>query len=378
LYLSNPKSGGDSLSFFECNKLKMRATIAVISDLSTDMRVQKQALLLTDMGYTVTLIGRYTGKSPSLFLPRVRIKRLRVLFRRGPLMYILFNVSLLLRLLTRRSDLYVANDLDTLVPCYSASRLFGKSLVYDAHEYFTGQYGLEQRKFKYSVWKKVERRLVPKVRHMITVSNSIADLYRKAYNRNNLRVGEEDLLVVYQGSGINPGRGVMELINAMTMLERIRLIITGSGDMIEEVKHAVSYKGLGNNVIFLPRMKWEEMMQFTMCCDAGLSLDPDSCINQRFSLPNKLFDYIAAGIPAIVSPLPEVSAVVDRYACGLILSHVTPYTIAGALERLRDDRGLLAELKEKALEARKVLNWENERVKEQEFFRNVIETKRHK
>ena len=376
----------------------MRATIAVISDLSTDMRVQKQALLLTDMGYAVTLIGRYTGKSPSLFLPRVRVKRLKVLFRRGPLMYILFNASLLLRLLARRSDLYVSNDLDTLIPCYSVSRLFGKSLVYDAHEYFTGQYGLAERKLQYTVWKKVERRLLPKVRHMITVSNSIAGLYREeygvdpvvimnvapstdeliAYNRNNLRVREEDLLVVYQGSGINPGRGVMELINAMTMLERIRLIITGSGDMIEEVKHAVTYKGLGSNVIFLPRMKWEEMMQFTMCCDVGLSLDPDNCINQRFSLPNKLFDYIAAGIPAVVSPLPEVSAVVRRYSCGLILSHVTPYTIAGALERLRDDRDLLAELKEKAVEARKVLNWENERVKEQEFFRNVIEAKRHR
>jgi glycosyltransferase involved in cell wall biosynthesis len=170
----------------------------------------------------------------------------------------------------------------------------------------------------------------------------------------------------------------MELVNAMTMLERVRLIIAGSGDMIEEVKQAVSVKGLRSNVIFLPRMKWEEMMQFTMICDAGLSLDPDNCINQRFSLPNKLFDYIAAGIPAIVSPLPEVSAVVRRYACGLILSHVTPYTIAGALERLRDDRELLAELKENAAEARKVLNWENEKVKEQEFFRNVIDTKRYK
>ncbi len=376
----------------------MRATIAVISDLSTDMRVQKQALLLTEMGYTVTLIGRNSGKSPSLFLPRIRIIRLRVLFRRGPMMYILFNVALLLRLLTRRSELYIANDLDTLIPCYYVSRLFGKPLVYDAHEYFTGQFGLSERKFKYSVWKKAERRLVPKVRHMVTVSNSIADLYRKEYgvdpvvimnvapstdelipyNRNNLGVGVDDLLVIYQGSGINPGRGIMELINAMTMLERVRLIIAGSGDMIEEVKHAVSYKGLAGNVIFLPRMKWEEMMQFTMICDVGLSLDPDNCINQRFSLPNKLFDYIAAGIPAIVSPLPEVSTVVSQYACGLILSHVTPYTIAGALERLRDDRELLAELKDQALEARKVLNWENERVKEQEFFRNVIETKRHR
>jgi len=376
----------------------MRATIAVISDLSTDMRVQKQALVLADLGFAVTLIGRFSGRSPSLFLPHVRIIRLRVLFRRGPAMYIIFNLSLLFHLLARRTSLYVANDLDTLIPCYLASRFLRKPLVYDAHEYFTGQYGLAERKRTYTIWKRAERLILPKVRHMITVSGSIAELYRKEYGvdpvvirnvasstdiviprrRSEVGAADDDLLVVYQGSGINPGRGAMALINAMSMLEKVRLIITGSGDMIEELRRVVNERGLNKDIIFLPRMRWEEMMGFTMCCDAGLSLDPDNCINQRFSLPNKLFDYIAAGIPAVVSPLPEVSAVVDKYGCGLVLSDVTPYAIAGILERLKDDSSLRSALKENALAARLELNWEKESVIEKEFFRNVFKENQKK
>jgi len=376
----------------------MRATIAVISDLSTDMRVQKQALVLADLGYAVKLSGRHTGKSFSLFLPHVRIIRLRVIARRGPAMYIFFNLSLMLRLILGRSDLYVANDLDTLIPCYAASRLFRKHLVYDAHEYFTGQYGLAERKRTYAIWKKAERFILPKIRHMITVSGSIAGLYRNEYGvdpvvvrnlapstdvviprrRSEMGAADDDLLVVYQGSGINPGRGAMALINAMSMLEKVRLIITGSGDMIEDLKQVVDERGLNNNIIFLPRMRWEEMMGFTMCCDAGLSLDPDNCINQRFSLPNKLFDYIAAGIPAVVSPLPEVSAIVDKYGCGLVLSDVTPYAIAGMLERLRDDSSLLSTLKENAKAAYLELNWEKESAIEKDFFINVIKPNTNK
>jgi glycosyltransferase involved in cell wall biosynthesis len=376
----------------------MRAVIAVISDLSTDMRVQKHASLLAGMGCSVSLIGRYTGHSPALSLPGIRTIKIRVPFRKGPVMYLLFNLALLLRFLFDRADLYVANDLDTLIPCYISSRLFRMPLVYDAHEYFTGQYGLHERRLKYSLWKSAERWILPHVRHMITVSGSIADLYRHEYGvdplvvmnlapsthhitphkRSELGAPEDVLLVVYEGSGINRGRGATELVNAMTLLENVRLVIIGSGDIIEEIKDSVSEKKLENKIIFLPRMPWEDMIRFVMCCDAGLSLDTDTCTNQRYSLPNKLFDYIAAGIPAIVSPLPEVSAIIARYGCGMVLPDITPAAISDILVRLRDDRRHLSLLRKKAERAHDELSWENEKVKEQIFFRNIIEAKQEK
>ncbi|MCU0377530.1 MAG: glycosyltransferase [Bacteroidales bacterium] len=376
----------------------MKALIAVISDLSTDMRVMKHASLMKEMGFDVTLIGRKGANAPSLTMFPAKTIRLRVPFRRGPLMYLSYNILLLFQLLFRRADIYVSNDLDTLLPCFIASRFYSKPLIYDAHEYFTGQYGLPERRFKQRLWKQMEKWILPRVRHMMTVSESIASLYRQEYgvnpvvirnmapspehiipvNRSEIAAHDEDLLVVYQGAGINPGRGTDELIDSMSSLDGVILIIIGSGDIIDDVRQSVCERGLKDRVKFFPRMPWEQMMSYTMCCDAGLSLDTDTCLNQRFSLPNKLFDYIAAGIPVVVSPLPEVSSVVKNYSCGIILNDVEPESIRAALSSLRDNRAILTSLKEGVAMARKELTWEKEMKKEQELFQSVINTKKQR
>jgi len=372
----------------------MKAVIAVINDLSTDMRVRKLALLMAEEGLSVTVTGRYSRTQLSADLPGVTMERIRVPFRRGPAMYGMFNILLFFRLLFRRFDICVASDLDTLVPCFIVSGIHGKPLVYDSHEYFTGQYGLKERRFKYFLWKSAERLIVPGLRNMITVSDSIAELYSREYGvnpivvrnvspatshliphrREELGAGPDDLLVVFQGAGINSGRGAEELIEAMTLTRGVRLVIIGSGDIIDHLKRKVEESEASESVIFLPRMSWDEMMRFTLCCDAGLSLDTDTCINQRYSLPNKLFDYIAAGIPVVASALPEVSSLINRFGCGLLLEEVTQDAIAGQLQRLADERSLLFKLKKKAEEAGKELTWDREKVKEQELIRSVIKT----
>lgn len=374
----------------------MRAVIAVISDLFTDMRVQKHAEVLREMGYSVNVIGRHSRRAPLPALEGIVTERLRIPFRKGPMMYLFFNAALLVRLLVRRVDLYLANDLDTLLPCIVASRVFGRPLVYDAHEYFTGQYGLQERRIKYAIWKWLEKRLLLRLNYMITVSHSIARLYHSEYgispvvvrnasistegimpgSRNEAGIKEDDLLVVFQGSGINPGRGANELLEAMCLIDGVILMIIGGGDMITEIKLEVRRMELDSKVIFLPRMPWREMMQYTMSCDAGLTLDTDTCLNQRYSLPNKLFDYIAAGIPVIASPLPEVSELIGSYSCGIVLSDVSPRSIADALSKLRDDRIYLSELRDATVVAAHDLCWEKEKIAEQDLFRSVIEKKK--
>jgi len=165
---------------------------------------------------------------------------------------------------------------------------------------------------------------------------------------------------------------VSELLEAMTLLENVKLVVIGTGKRINEARQQIHKQRIDHKVIFLPRMKWEEMIGYIKCCDAGLSIDADTCINQRFSLPNKLFDTIGAGVPVIVSPLPEVSDIVAKYRCGLVLDEMTPGAIAGALSLLRDDRQLLSELKANARSAAEELNWEKEQTAEQDLFRRVI------
>lgn len=375
-----------------------KAVIAVISDLSTDMRVRKLALLMAEEGLEVTVIGRMSDYPLLPAVSGIRETRIRVPFRKGPAMYMLFNLLLFFRLLFKGYEIIVACDLDTLVPCSLVSRLCRKKLIYDSHEYFTGQYGLEERRFKHFIWKSAERLTVPGVKHMITVSDSIAALYRceygvnpvvvrnvapdvrhlKQHERSELGASDNELLLVCQGSGINPGRGGEELVSALAMTVGVRLLFIGSGDAIEGLRRTSAESPARDRIIFLPRMPWEEMMRYTMCCDAGLSADTDTCTNQRYSLPNKLFDYIAAGIPAIVSPLPEISALVKYYGCGSVLEEVTPDAIAKEIQRLVDDHTLLPALREKARAARQELTWEKEKLREQELIRSVIDSKSFK
>lgn len=375
-----------------------KAVIAVISDLTTDMRVSKLALLMAEEGLEVSVIGRLSDYPLPPAVPGINTTRLWVPFSRGPAMYLFFNLFLLFRLLFKRFEIIVACDLDTLVPCYLVSRLFRKKLIYDSHEYFTGQYGLEERRIRHFIWKSAERLTVPRIKYMITVSDSIADLYRHEYGvdpvvvrnvapdvshlrpreRSELGATDNELLLVFQGSGINPGRGGEELISAMAMTTGVWLLMIGSGDAIEGLRRIATESTARDRIIFLPRMPYEEMMRYTMCCDAGLSADTDTCTNQRYSLPNKLFDYIAAGIPAVVSPLPEVTALVEHYGCGTVLEEVTPDAIAGEIRRLADNPVLLHALRERSRAAREELTWEKEKLREQELIRSVIESKSFK
>ncbi|HUW92224.1 MAG TPA: glycosyltransferase [Bacteroidales bacterium] len=368
------------------------AVITVISDISTDQRVLKHASLLKETGFDVTVIGRRIGGSEELPGSPIRTLRLRIPFKKGVLMYSLFNLRLFFSLIVRKADLYVANDLDTLLPSFLISRLYRKPLIYDSHEYFTGQHGLEERRLKYHVWKWIEKRLLPHIKWMITVSASIADIYKKEYgitpvvvrnissspagissrSRSEAGADEGDLLAVFQGSGINPGRGAEELIEAMILTEGVKLLIIGTGDVYENIKRLAMFRGVSRKVKFLQRMPWEEMMSYTMCCDVGLSLDKDTCINQRYSLPNKLFDYISARIPVIASPLPEISSVVTEYGCGIMLGKVTPEEIAEKLMILKEDTALLDSLKKRAVEASSELTWEKEKITEQDLLRLVI------
>jgi|WetSurMetagenome_2_1015567.scaffolds.fasta_scaffold07141_6 glycosyltransferase involved in cell wall biosynthesis len=370
----------------------MRVISSIINDISTDQRVMKQAAVLKTLGCNVTIVCR--RRSPGKIYPtHFKAVRLRFLINSGPLFYFLYNLRLLFYLLVSRSDIYVANDLDTLIPCYIVAKLRRKPLVYDSHEYFTGQYGLEGKRISYGIWKMIERSIVPRLKYMITVSDSIADLYHKEYgvspvvvrnvayssseiisaDRENFGIGDEELLVVLQGAGINPGRGAVEMLDALKLVSGVHLLIIGSGDAMNDIKKKVSTLELNEKVTFLPQMPWTEMMKYTKACDAGLSLDKDSCLNQRYSLPNKLFDYLSAGIPVVASPLPEISKIIKEFNCGIITDEVSATSISETLIKLRDDRALLLTLKKGAIKASEILTWEMESIKETSFFREITD-----
>jgi glycosyltransferase involved in cell wall biosynthesis len=320
-----------------------------------------------------------------------------MLFRKGFLFYMFFNNRLFFYLLFHKNDLLVSNDLDTLLPCFLISKLKGLTLVYDSHEYFTGVAEIQDRPFVKFVWKNIEKSIFPRLSNVMTVSDSVALQYEKEYRvrpltvrncpvkteevipfpREGIGVDPHHLLLILQGTGINTDRGGEELIDAINLTDNVSLLIVGSGDVLEILKRKASELSLGSRIIFIPACQREELMRYTKTADAGLSLDKNTNENHKFSLPNKLFDYIGAGIPVIASDLYEIRKVLIEHRCGILIPEVNPGEISKAIIRLRDDSAFLAELKQNSVIASDTLNWSVESVKVEEFYSSILKTIKH-
>lgn len=333
-----------------------RAIVSVTNDLATDNRVARTCGVLAELGYEVLLVGRKLPGSLPLERP-YKTRRMRLLFNKGPLFYAEYGLRLFILLLFSRCTLLFSNDLDTLLPNYLAARLRGKKLVYDSHEFYTEVPELVGRPRVRAIWSAIERWIFPKLRHVLTVNQSIAKAYRERYGRpvhvvRNIPVPRElgpvptrqelDLpadkyILVLQGAGINVQRGAEEAVLAMMELPDCLLLIIGGGDAWPVLQRMVREHGLQDRVRLLGKMPYARMMDHTRNADLGLTLDKDSNLNYRFSLPNKLFDYLHAGIPVLATDLPEVAAIVQEYDCGLVIPKAAPEAIAQSVRQLQAD-----------------------------------------
>jgi len=357
------------------------AIVSVINDLVTDQRVNKTCNVLLELGFEVMLVGRV--KKDSMPLPgRVyKMHRMKLLFEKGPLFYAEYNLRLFFFLLFHKVDLLFSNDLDTLLPNFLISKLKSKPLVYDSHEYFTETPELVNRKFVQGFWKKIEAWIFPKLKDVVTVNTSIANLFKKDYgvdvavvrnippNRqldenstvSEIAIPKDKPIILLQGSGINIQRGAEELVEAMQFVDDAQLLIIGGGDVIEDLKEMTTDLKLDDKITFLQKMPFEQLNFYTKKATLGLTLDKDTNINYRFSLPNKLFDYIHAGVPVLASPLVEIKKIIDDYQVGETIINHEPRQIALHINNMINNQERLLEYKSNCKLASKALNWDNEK-----------------
>ena len=360
---------------------KKSAIISVINDLVTDQRVDKTASILADLGFDVLMVGRRKTDSPRIADRAYETLRMRLLWEKGPLFYAEYNIRLFFLLLSRPAELLVSNDLDTLLPNYLVHKLKRIPIVYDSHEYFTATPELVDRPKVQRIWKWIERSIVPKLKNCITVNASIANLFEKEYHvhfaivrniprkresietptRKSLGLPENKKIVLLQGSGINVQRGAEEAVEAMQYIDDAVLLIVGGGDVIPVLKKMVQELLLQEKVKFVPRQTPENLAGYTANADLGLTIDKDTNINYRFSLPNKLFDYIHAGIPVLSTPLVELKNIIQHYEIGEFIENHDPLHIADSIKRMLEDKKQLAVYKSNNLKAASELNWENEK-----------------
>ena len=164
-----------------------------------------------------------------------------------------------------------------------------------------------------------------------------------------------------QGAGINTGRGGMELLLAMQYLpDNFYLVYIGSGTLWQTLKDKTTELNLSTRVEMLDKMPPSLLKQYTLLADIGFSLDGFNDINYLFNLPNKIFDYLQAGVPFVATGIPEVESIVKEYKCGICIYELDPKLIANAVIEMSKDKNEFENLKMNCLAAAKVLSWENE------------------
>lgn len=263
------------------------------------------------------------------------------------LKYIEWVVRIVLRFCRQRPRIVHCHDLNAL-PVGVLLKLFcGSRVIYDAHELETernGSHGVRKR-----LAKTAERLLIRNADHMITVSDSIADDYAARYDikhptvvrnipislpaesrernvlREKIHVPDHETLFIYQG-GLSAGRGIELLLDVFARTgPETHVVFMGNGPLKEVIQQAS--KRL-TNVHYLPAVPPEQVLEHTCGADLGLSFIEDTCLNHRYSLPNKLFEYLKARLPVVVNDLPDQQSLVEHYGAGWIVDASDPTCLA--------------------------------------------------
>jgi len=286
-------------------------------------------------------------------------------------------------------DIYHAHDLNTLPGAFLAARRDSAKLVYDSHELYVDRNKVEpsSRAWK-SLLGRLEAFLARRADVVLTVNEALAEELARRYViprpcvvmntpvrsewggllpmshsllRNELGIPLEVRLLIYVGR-ITFNRGLEELVLSLKHLEDCCLVCMGSG--IETYKRGLldlaERTGVADRFFFFGPVPPEEVIHFAAGADLGVAPIANACLSYYYCSPNKLFEYMHAGLPIIASAFPELKKVVLEHGIGLTFDPSDPQDIARAARRILDDPEGMERMRENALKASSLYNWENE------------------
>ncbi len=278
----------------------------------------------------------------------------------------------------KNCDILHCNDLNTLPVGVIVKRFLNRQIkiVYDAHEYETeinGLFGIKK-----IVIQKLEKFLIRHVDRVITVSDAIAEEYVNLYGiqkpalvlntppytelikqnlfRETLQIDEDKTIFLYQGN-LTKGRGIEAIIETFKQIQNDKdvIIFMGYGPLENDIQKAAM---VSKSIYFHPAVNPEVLLDYTSSADFGISTIEDTCLSYRYCLPNKMFEYIMAEVPVIVSNLPEMKKVVETHKVGIITKNNGREALKVAIREIAklDKKELNTNIKK----AKNIFNWEKQ------------------
>ena len=377
---------------------------------TNDTRVAKEAHSLTRAGYAVTIYAIWKRDLPLYEeVDRIKIKRLNI-SRYSPVAFVNFFrvpfevIPSVLKLIKEKADIYHAHDLDTLFSASIAAKANKAKLVYDSHELYLEV--IKARRSK-TIWSKlkfgmmhfayslIEKSLISKADAVITVSSPIKDILLSNYDLEKITVimncpakadrvtntkkfhqifslPKNSKIVLYQGA-MALDRGLNYLIDAVKYFpDDTYLVMMGNGADLLKLKELVTANKLEEMVKFIPAVSLEELPFYTASADIGVVQLLNTSLNNFYSLPNKLFEYMGVGLPIAAVNFPNLRKVVNGDKVGILFKGDDPKDIARAINEVLSNNYTKEEMSRNALKASKEkYNWEIEEKKLLKIYKEL-------
>lgn len=276
-----------------------------------------------------------------------------------------------------RPDVIHANDLNALIPAYLASKKLKCKLIYDSHEVYIENFTTGGRSHMAGFMKRLEKFLIHHSDLMVCVSYAAKEYFAETYKTDNIMVvtncslqkemvelpaEKNNGFEVLNHGAFYDGRGYDVMIRAAGLVKEypdIKMALRGFG-RIEGELHKLAEDLHAENVIFYPKVNVEELIPMASHSMVGLAITEPICLNFKLSVSNKLFEYASAGLPVIMSNIPEHRYLNEKYKFGIVLSDNFPEALAEAVKKLYTDKEFYQMCQENAIKFSKEVYWENE------------------
>ncbi|WP_158090060.1 glycosyltransferase [Pseudomonas sp. B28(2017)] len=288
-----------------------------------------------------------------------------------------------------RADVVVAHDLPMLAVGRALATEFSAKLVYDSHELYCEQ---EFSRAQGRNWALIEERHIGACDLVITVNPSIAGELERRYQLDDVQVihnaeralppgprswylhdrfgiDRSHAVLLFQG-GFSAGRHLPELINAMALVkcQTVHLVLLGDGQLAAALSTQVKRLGLERRVFLHPAVPQRDLLEITAAADAGVIPYQAICLNNFYCTPNKLFEFIAAGLPILASDLPELRRIVSGNEIGQVADLSSVPSMASSIDSFFQDRAELQVWRETLSRVRERIDWQVEGARLQTLY----------